>query len=47
MIHWRGKGNTALKYLVSSEGECERIGGSVVNKVGYDISREMLQEGGS
>ena len=36
----------ALKYLVSSEGKGERIGGSVVNKVGSDVSREVLQEGG-
>ena len=35
----------ALKYLVSSEVEGERNGGSVVNKVGSDISREALQEG--
>ena len=35
----------ALKYLVSSEGKGERIGGSVVNKVSSEISRQTLQEG--
>ena len=46
MIHVGGGGNTALKYLVSLEGKGERIGGSVMNKVGSDVSREALQEGG-
>ena len=45
MIH--GRGNTALKYLISLEGKGERIRGSVVNKVVSDVSREALQKGSS
>ena len=47
MIHRGGGGNTALKYLGSSNGEGERIGGSVANKEGSDVSRKALQEGNS
>ena len=47
MIHNRGGGNTALKYLISSEGKGERIGGTVINKVGSYVRKEALQEGGS
>ena len=47
MIHSRGGGNKALKHLISSEGKGERIGSSVVNKVGSDVSREVLQKGSS
>ena len=47
MIHGGGGGNTALKYLGSSNGEGERIGGSVANKEGSDVSRKALQEGNS
>ena len=46
MIHGGGGGNTALKYLISSEGKGERIGGSVVNKMGSDVSKEAKKKQG-
>ena len=47
MIHCGGGRNKALKYLVSREGDGERIRGSVMKKVCSDISRQTLQEGSS
>ena len=37
----------ALEYLVSMEGDGERVRGSVVNKVGSEVSRHTLQESSS
>ena len=46
-IPGRGRGNMALKYLISLEGKGERIKDSVVDKVGSDVSWEVLQKGSS
>ena len=37
----------ALEDFVSTEGQGERIRGSVVHKVSSDVSRQMFQEGSS
>ena len=38
MIHGGGGRNMTLKYLVNSQGKGEGIGGSVVHKMGSDVS---------
>ena len=47
VVHGRGGRYMALEDFVSTEGQGERIRGSVVHKVSSDVSRQMFQEGSS
>ena len=45
VVHGKGRGDSALVYLVSAEGQRKRALGPVMHQVGPDIRWKMHEEG--